>query len=271
MAEGSAQPFRTESLDTIPEALHSHFAKVPGEDGKELFEYRPPREDTSGLKSTLGKKERALKQLEEELKAVRERYSINGQEIDPDEVAKLLEAQRQQQGKEMLSRADAEKEWQERADKVKQGLRKDIDTRDGRIKELEDTLYGVLVDDGIRAAAQHPDLPFRLQDGAADWLIKAAKFDGAIKIVDGKPVPMDGDRPATNAKGELMTLADWIAAKVAQYSWLAVASQGMGTQPAASGGGPLPNGKIKRADMTVAQKVEYVGKYGAEKFNQLPK
>lgn len=256
-----------DSLEGVPEFLHGQFAKVEV-DGAEKYRHQPPRAadpDSVGAKERARRADKRREEMENELKALQERYAIDGELIDPELIRSLLDERRAREGKELIPRTEAEKEKAELREKIHAALKKDLDARDARIGELETTLERVLIDEGIARTSSDPNLPFRLRKGAATLLTKLAKADKAFKVVDGKPVPMDGDRPMEKDDGSPAALVDWIAAKANEYG-LIEDSQGSGSQPPLNGSAP----KKRKSEMTMDDKIAYIKKYGQDAYTALP-
>lgn len=262
-----ADPVRVESLDAIPEGIRPHFVEVKGEGDAVAYEYRPPREDTSGLKSALGKKSDALKKAEAELAAYRERFTIDGKELDADELKVLLEARDKAREGETISRADAEKEKAALKAKLEELYGSERTKWTTENADLRAALDKVLIDVGVQNAVNSPDAPVRIKPEAVEDLLTYVRVHKLVKVAgDSVEVfELDGKTPLTNAKGEPGTLADLIALVAGKKPHWVVESQGTGSQPPLNGSAP----RKKKSEMSMDEKIDFIKKYGEEKYAAL--
>lgn len=257
-----------ESLDGVPEFLHGQFAKVEV-DGAERYKYQPPdsktAQDVAKLDGALKKERERAKQLAEQLQARTSKIVLGDEELDPDEVKAAIEAHRKTQGEQMVSLAEADKRAEERITKARAAAQKDVEELKAQIAEREKQLDEALVDTGIASAATNSESPVRFKDvddvKAFIHRHNLARRNGAkIEFYD-----LDGN-PLTNAKGDAGNWFDLMALVAAKKPHYVVESQGTGSQPPLNGSTP----RKKKSDMSMDEKIDFITKYGEDKYAALP-
>ena len=266
-----ADPVRVPSLESIPEGLHSHFVEVDGDGGKE-FEFRPPSsktdEDVVRTKSALAKERERAKQLAEQLAKASGRVVIDDEELDSDEVRAAIQAYRQQQAKPPSSREDIEKEWEARKAKVLAPKLKELEDLAAQKAELERTLDSVLLDSGLQSAVNSADAPVRIRPEAVEDLVTYVRVHNLARR-NGKDIEvyeLDGKTPLLNAKGDPGGLADLVALIASKKPHWVYESRGSGSEPPVNGGSV----RLRRSEMSIDQKIDYIKKYGEDKYTSLP-
>ena len=225
----------------------------------------PPQktaEDLARMQGALKKERERSSQLARKLEERNSKVILDDEELDPDELRAMLKERAARKGQQMLSQADAEKQWEDRRAKI-------AATHQAQLEEMKGSLYRVLVEEAIRRECANPANPFRLKPDAAQILINEAKLSNAIRVVDGRPMVMDGDSPATDAKGEPMAILDWIAATAqTKFPSTIMESNGAGAHSPVNGGSVVSS-KKRLSEMTDAEKSAFIEAHGQEKFFEL--
>lgn len=248
----------------LPEGLRGEYVE---RDGKFFADITPvdgyALEDVSGLKSTLGKKQTRLDQLEKEV--------VKYKDLDPDKARAALSEL------EELRKLDPDKEADKIANTKFEAAKSQLLTK--HEKELSD--------ERARAEKYRNKIDELLRDQRAT--VELAKHKGSIKLLlphirnhtrvveegdDFKLEVIDasGNIRIGNSKGEPMSLEDLIL-EMRNSEEYGRAFEGDGK----SGSGKLPGTGhggtpgLKRSQMTAQQKHEYQQKHGQAAFLKLPK
>ena len=254
-----------ETVDGLPDAVKDYYKQ--GEDGKFVLAVEPVNgyalENVEGLKSALGKERTTREKLERDV--------VKFKDIDPDKAREALAKL------DELATIDPKKE----ADKIAntkfeaakaQLLEKhggEIATRDERITHLTKTVESLMIDQVATAALAEAK-------GSVELLLPHVRAHTRVKEADGKfgveVIDKDGNARIANAKGEPMTIKDLIAemkqSDVFGRAFEASGHSGTGKVPSNGTGG---TGQLKRSQMTMKQKADYIADHGQEAFLKLPK
>lgn len=266
-----ADPVRVESLDPIPEGLRSHFAEVEV-DGATVYEFRPPSsktdEDVARTKAALAKERERARQLSDQLSQRSNKIVVNGEEFDPEEVQQLIEERRKRTGAESITVAEAEKRAEERLAKARSSAQRELEELKAQIAERDTQLDKALLYTGIASALASPDAPVRFRPEAYDDVQDFIRSRGLAKRngQDIEVYDLDGKTPLTTAKGDAATLHDVLALVAAKKPHWVIESQGSGSQPPLNGSTP----KKRKSDMSRKEKIDFIMKFGEEKFASLP-
>lgn len=201
-------------------------------------------EDNSGLKSALEKERKRARELEKTAKA------YEGVGMTPEEIAELVKA------REEAEKASLEKkgEWEKLKSQMLEKHQKDLESRDGEVKKMKQTLESYLVDaaatEAIASAKGIPQLLLPHVKSA----VKVVEEDGAYKVR-----VMGQDGPRVNANGEFLSIKDLVA-EMRESEIFSRAFEGSGVS--GSGASPAvtrPSGashRITRADARDASKYQ---------------
>lgn len=251
-----------EKLDDVDEGLRPLYAE---KDGKFHLQV-DGLEDTTGLRSALGKERHARAELEKKVK----RWEALGK--TDEEITDLIAKHDEFVLKETERSGDFEKAKAsivERHELEKRKLEKLIADNEAKataaVRAQDDLLVNFTVASAIAAAKGDPEL---LQPHVVK-LIKVDRDTGTAKltVLDGK------GEPRFNGKGEPLSVAEMVMEMRAheKYGRLfdGTGHSGGGTPPA-NGGGGSPQTK-RRSDLkTRDERVAFVEKYGNDAYLKLP-
>ncbi len=259
-----------ESLDGIPEFLHSQFAKVEV-DGAERYKHQAPvktERDVAKLNDALRKERERAKALATQVEQRSGKVTIGEQEYELDEIAPIVEAHRSRQGAETITVAEATKRENDRIAKVKAALEKERDDFKAQVADRDAQLDRALLYTGISNAATSSDAPVRfLEDAIEDVQEFVVSRKMARRVGDRiEFYEPGGEVPLTNAKGEPGTFADVLAFVSSKRPHWVKASQGANSQPHMNGA----TSKKKRSEMNRSEKIAYLSKFGEAAYAALP-
>lgn len=265
-----AESVRLDSLDAVPEALRALAVEVQGEGGVTQYEFRPPStktdDDVARVKTALAKERERAKQLTEQLNSRSSKVTIDDEELELDELRTAVQAFRQLQQQQQQGKPDLEKEWESRKAKVVAPLQKQLTELEAQLKARDAELDRAIVDTGIAAAATGADAPVRFRDveDVRDFIRdrNLARRNGTkIEVYE-----LDGTTPLINSKGDPGTLADLLALIATKKPHWVQDSQGAGAQPSVNGASV----RMRRSEMSLDQKIEFIKKNGEDKYASLP-
>jgi len=253
-----------DTVDGLPDAVKEHYKQ--GDDGKYVLTVEAVNgfslEDVTGLKNALGKERSTRESLE--------KAAAKFKDLDPDKareaLAKLAELS------EIDPKKEADKLAQVKVDAIKAQLleshSKDIKARDEALSTYRSQIEKLLVDSAATAALAEAK-------GSVDLLLPHIRNAARVVEKDGvfavEIVSPDG-APKVNAKGDNMSIKELVAemrqSDVFGRAFEASGNSGTGKGPSNGTGG---TGQLKRSQMTLKQKADYVAEHGQEAFLKLPK
>jgi hypothetical protein len=152
--------------------------------------------------------------------------------IDPAKVRDLQEQARKVQEGELIAAGKIDDLLQQRIAPMQAEHAKALKAAQEKAGALEQHLNALLIDGAIRDAAGQAGVRATAID---DVLLRGR---ATFKIVDGKAVPMDGDKVIFSGKtGEPMPVGEWIAGLTERAPHLFEPSQGGGSKEARSNTG----------------------------------
>lgn len=257
-----------ESVDDLPDPLKEHYTQ--GDDGKYVLTVEAvggyALENVEGLKSALGKERTTREGLE--------RTVVKFKDIDPDKAREALA--KLEELATIDPKKEADKLASERLEAAKKQLLEkhggEISTRDERIGHLTKTVEGLLIDSVATEAIV-------AAKGSVKLLLKEVRDHCRVKEVDGKfsveVVDKDGNVKIADAKGTPMDIKGLVAEMRGdpEYgrAFDASGNTGTGKAPTTPSNGTGGTGQLKRGQMTVRQKADYIAEHGQEAFLKLPK
>ena len=181
-------------------------------------------------------------------------------------ITDLAELPNALKGKQSAAKEDVEKLLAERTTAMKteyEGKIKDLET--GRAQD-QAHLQTVLIDNTITAEATKAGvLPTAIPD-------VLGRGRALYKLVDGKPVPMEGDKVLYGKDGlNPMPVSEWFGRLTTEAPHLFNPSQGGNSNPGAGGRPPVAGSVRSRAELkTDADKSKFITEHGADAYKALP-
>ncbi len=218
-----------DTLDGVPEAARGFYTE---KDGKHVLtvEGMVPKDRLDEFRDN----NLALKRERDDILA---RYK----DIDPDAARSALDLARKQQEKKLLDAGKVDELVAERVGSMKSEFQKQIDAlakeRDGAKKHLE----SLVLDGGLRDAAAKAGV----RPTAIDDVLLRGR--AVFQMVDGKAVPMDGDKPVYGKSGDPMDISEWVGGLADRAPHLFEPSSGGGSRQG-SGAPSVGAGRVSRDD-----------------------
>jgi hypothetical protein len=221
---------RIKSLEEVPEAVREFYTEQDGEfflpvEGMvtkdKLDEFRTNNVD-----------------LKKQLETLQERFDG----VDPDVFRELSAKAQKERDKKLIDSGKVEEMVNERLNAAKAGFEKERKGLDESNRKLTIQLEGLLIDNAVRDASAKSGV----RTGAVDDVLLRARQ--VFKIIDGKAVAYEGDKQIFGTTGNPITVAEFIADKLAPAApHLFESSQGSGARKA-DGSSMGASGKIGRDD-----------------------
>lgn len=221
---------RIKSLEEVPEAVREFYTEQDGEfflpvEGMvtkdKLDEFRTNNVD-----------------LKKQLETLQERFDG----VDPDVFRELSAKAQKERDKKLIDSGKVEEMVNERLNAAKAGFEKERKGLDKSNRKLTIQLEGLLIDNAVRDASAKSGV----RTGAVDDVLLRARQ--VFKIIDGKAVAYEGDKQIFGTTGNPITVAEFIADKLAPAApHLFELSQGSGARKA-DGSSMGASGKIGRDD-----------------------
>lgn len=245
-----------DKLDDVDESFQSLYAE---KDGKFVLQV-DGLEDTSGLRSALGKERHARSELERKIK----RWESLGK--NEDEISDLIEKFEKDQQTEAERKGEWDKLRAQMNEKHAAETKKLQDTIAALRSSLEDHLIDANATSAIAAAKGIPDLLLPIIRKNIKVVEDGGKF--SVAVVDGK-----GDL-RVNGSGEPMTISEMVmemrSSEVFGRAFDGTGSSGSGTQPVRLNGGGTPQVQ-RRSDLkTEKEKAAFVDAHGLAAYTALP-
>lgn len=165
--------------------------------------------------------------LANQVKELTERYDG----IDPEAWKDMQVQARRIRDKELVEAGKFEELYSERIGPMKTAHDRELAAERTEKTKLQSTLEGLLIDGAIRDAAAKSGVRSTAID---DVLLRGRS---AFKVVDGKAVPMDGDKQIFGKDAEVMSVNEWIEGLTERAPHLFEPSQGSGSKGNGGGGG----------------------------------
>lgn len=221
---------RVKTLDDVAEAARSLYVEKDGEFVLQI-EGMVSKDKLDEFRST-------NIDLKKQVEALTERFDG----IDPEEARKLAEKAQRDKDKKLIDAGKVDEIVTERVNAAKAGFDKERKTLEDSNRKQAIQLEGLLIDNAVREASSKSGVRSSAVD---DVLLRARQV---FKVVDGKAVGFDGDKELYGAKGDPMTVAEYIGTKLTEAApHLFEPSQGGGSKKVdASSSGS--SGKISRDD-----------------------
>jgi len=211
-----------ETIDSVPEAVRGMYAE---KDGKFHLQ-------VEGMVSA----DKLSEFRDNNIKLLRERDELTKrfEGIDPDAVKALQDQAKKIKEGELIAAGKIEDLFAERLAPVKQDYESKLTAAQKDAAEAKAHLEKLLIDGAIRDAAMKAGVRATAVD---DVLLRGR---ATFKVVDGKAVPMDGEKPVYGKNGDVMLVDEWIVGLAERAPHLFEPSQGGGAaagRPSLSGGG----------------------------------
>ena len=222
---------RVKSLDEVPEAARSLYVEQDGEfflpvEGMvpkdKLDEFRTNNVD-----------------LKKQLEAFQEKFDG----VDPDVFRELSAKAQKERDKKLIDSGKVEEMVNERLNAAKAGFDKERKSYDDTTKKLTVQLEGLLIDNAVRDASAKCGV----RPGAVDDVLLRARQ--VFKIIEGNAVAYEGEKQIFGATGSPITVAEYIAEKLAPTApHLFEQSQGSGSKKAEGNSAGGASGAVARSD-----------------------
>jgi hypothetical protein len=142
--------------------------------------------------------------------------------VDLDAVRQMTEQARKIKDQELIAAGKVEELFAERIAPMRTSFEKDVSTAKEHAIKLQSQLESLLIDGAIRDAAGKAGVRATAVD---DVLLRGRQ---AFRLVEGKAVPMDGDKVMFGKNGDPMPVEEWISALSDRAPHLFEPSQGGG-------------------------------------------
>lgn len=254
-----------EKIDDVPETARSFYSE---KDGKFVLDVEAVEgfslEDTSGLKSSLGKERQKVRELE--------RITSKFKDLDPDKAREAMEQLEEFRKIDPVKEADkivAQKLEAAKGQMVEKHS-KELQEREGRIGALTQTVQNLLIDQAATSALADAK-------GSVELLLPHVQRHTRVREVDGKylveVIGKDGEPRIGNAKGDPMTIADLVQemrkSDTFGRAFEGSGQSGSGTRPTNNGGG-MSQIKSRKDFKTGKERADWVDANGMAAYNALP-
>jgi hypothetical protein len=203
-----------DSIDAVPEAVRGFYAEKEGK-------YHLTVE---GLVSK--DKLDEFRENNRRLFSEKEELAKRFEGIDPDVARKLAAEANKMRDKQLIEAGKVDELVAERTGTMRTDYENKLKASDIQNKTLQQQLESLLIDGSIRdAAAKAGVRPSALED----VLLRGRQ---TFRLVDGKAVPMDGDKQIFGKSGDVMGTEEWVASLVERAPHLFEPSQGGGARGA---------------------------------------
>jgi hypothetical protein len=221
---------RIKTLEEVPEAARSLYVEQDGEFFLPV-EGMVPKEKLDEFRTN-------NVELKKQLEGLVERYDG----VDPDVFRELSAKAQKERDKKLIDSGKVEEMVNERLNAAKAGFDKERKSFEDSNKKLTVQLEGLLIDNAVRDASARSGV----RPGAVDDVLLRARQ--VFKIIEGNAVAYDGEKQIFGATGSPITVAEYIADKLAPAApHLFESSQGSGAKKA-DGTTTTASGVIGRAD-----------------------
>lgn len=250
-----------ESLDAVPEPLRALFR----EEGGVGFRYQPP-EDPAPYKrksaELLGEKKREQQKREEAERRLTDTLAKLTDGDDPLDLDEVLDIYRKAKAQpppsggqpDAAAQAEAARERKRALEALEAKKNAELSERDRQIATLTEQLNVNVCEGGLRRYCDNPKLPFKLQEGAVETLVKIARAEKPFTVTDGKWTMRDDVLDDDGAPIE--TTEAWVAHQVTKQPFLLVPSSGGGAGAAGAAGAPVGLRVKKFEDMSEAERAQ---------------
>lgn len=227
-------------LDTVPEPVRELYAE---KDGKFhlAVEGLVPAERLNEFRDTNINLAKTVKEMTEK---------YNG--IDPAEWTALQEQKRKIRDKELIDAGKLDELFAERLAPVRAAHEKELGAAREESATFKGQLENLLIDGVIRDAAAKSGV---VPTGIPDLLRRGREV---FKVVDGKAVPMDGEKVIYGGNGEPKQVGEWIESLTSEAPHLFAPSKGTGAQGNSGNGGSGDGKTITRAAFNALDPVERI-------------
>jgi len=208
-----------ESLEGVPEPARPLYAEKDGKFHLQVEGLVPKARVDEFRDNNL-----ALKRQIDELTA-----RFDG--IDPEVARKLAAEQAKLRDKQLIEAGKVDELLAERTGKMKNDFEAALKTERETAQTLKTQLESLLIDGAIRDAATKAGVRATAVD---DVLLRGRQ---TFRVVDGKAVPMEGDKPIFGRAGEVMDVQEWVMGLTERAPHLFEPSQGAGARGAPGAGG----------------------------------
>lgn len=249
-----------EEFEKLPEVVRDHYRETEGKFHLSLV----PKEKVDEFRNN----NIELMKERDALRATAEKYK----DLDPDKAREALKKLQELGDQKLLSEGKFKELLEEQTKRMRDDYEAKLTAADTKTKSLTGErdqaraqLEQVTIQAALRDAAMLPEVGI-LPTAIPDLLLRAR----GVWVLDkeGKPVPMNGDQVIRGKDAvNPMTFVEWITGLQKDAPHLFKSTAGGGADNDRRGGAPAAG---KRSQMTVAQKSEYVAKYGREAYEKLP-
>lgn len=178
-----------------------------------------------------------------DLKKKNEELTSRFDGVDPDVFRELSAKAQKERDKKLIDSGKVEEMVNERLNAAKAGFDKERKGFDESNKKLTVQLEGLLIDNAVRDASARCGV----RPGAVDDVLLRARQ--VFKIIEGNAVAYDGEKQIFGATGSPITVAEYIADKLAPAApHLFESSQGGGSKKAEGNAAGGANGVVARTD-----------------------
>jgi len=183
--------------------------------------------------------------------------------VDADNVKTMLQQQREAE----LKKAEEEGRYADLLEKIKADARSEREMLNGKLQEMQNKLTTQLYEKTLVEAVSKNEGIYELLEAKLRKSTKLIETDNGYEVV---VVKEDGS-PSSKTVDDL--LKAWKKDDVLSHGFKAPRASGAGSSSSA-GNATIANAanapKVRRRDMSIAQKVDYRKTYGADAYNALP-
>ncbi|BDU76294.1 hypothetical protein [Mesoterricola sediminis] len=181
-------------------------------------------------------------------------------------ITDLAELPNALKGKASAGKEEVEKIVTERVAAFKAESEKQVKALTDQNNAAQAQLQVLLIDNAITAEATKAGIaPTAMQD----VLLRGQRL---FKVVEGKPVPMDGEKVIYGKDGvNPMPVSEWMGRLTTEAPHLFNPSQGGGAKPGEGGRQPVAGNVRSRADLkNDAEKAKFITDHGVDAYKALP-
>jgi hypothetical protein len=244
-------PFIVDSIESIEESQRALYVEADGKFRLDIDGY----EDPKGLKSALQSERDAAKTAKQELNQFKQQFDG----LDIESIKQFATKAKQDETAKLIAEGKIDQVLAQKTDLMRQDFESKLSDATSRAQTLESKVLNGFI---ATAAAQSG-----VQPEAIDLTILLASNQFKLDA--------NGDPVAVNAQGEVingkdgktpLSITDWLTTLRETKPLLWGSPQGSGAQGSKGG-----SQNLKRGEMSVSQKAEYIKTHGQQAFLQLPK
>ena len=221
---------RVKTLEEVPEALRS-FYSASGDEFALTVEGMVPKAKLDEFRDNNVATRQQLEKLQQQFDG-----------IDPAAARELIAQAAAARDKKLIDAGKVDELVAERVGAMKGDYENKLKALSGERDGMRSQLEGLVIDNGIREAAAKAGV----RPSAVDDVLLRGR--ALYKLVDGKAVPMEGDKPVFGKDGSPMQISEWVQGLATPAPHLFEASTGGGAKPGAGSAAGVGPGRIARSD-----------------------